>query len=279
MSDLRIENLTPRIGSLVHGIDLSRADHIEKYGSDLKQLLLDREVIFFRDQVLSPGEQARVARLFGSVPPAKLSTMAIHPEDDAVCILESRGKKTQATDTWHADLTYHELPPIATCLYAKQVPEVGGDTLFSSMTAAFDSLSPEMQRYVETLQVMHNWEAPEVVSTMRAGPNGEEGYKKRREAFPPVAKPVVIEHPETGKKVLYVNSLYTKDILGLRIAESAALISYLSGLAQVPEWQVRFRWQPGSMAIWDNWATQHYAVNDYHPAHRVMHRVTIQLAA
>lgn len=277
MSELNVEHLTPAIGSLVHDIDLADPAVIERHGKALKQLLLDREVIFFRDQELSAPAQAHFATIFGHVPPAKLSTLAVHPDHESVCILESRGKKTQSTDTWHADLTYHESPPIATCLYAKEVPESGGDTMWASMTTAFDSLAPDMQRYVETLNVVHNWEASHVVSAMRAGPNGEAGYRKRREEFPPVTKPMVIPHPENGKKILYVNSLYNKEVPGMRIPESTALLTLLTGLAQVPEWQVRFRWKPGSLAVWDNWATQHYAVNDYHPAHRVMHRVTVQL--
>lgn len=278
--DLQLEHLTAAIGTVVHGLDLSDPSAVDAHRDALRQLLLDREVIFFRQQRLSPADQVRVSRIFGDVPPVKLpSALAVHPESDSVCILESKGAKVQATDTWHADLTYHENPPLATSLYACVVPAIGGDTLFSSMTAAYQSLDPALQRYLENLKAIHNWEAQEVVSSIRRGAGGEEGYKRRREQFPPVAKPVIIEHPITGKKLLYVNSLYNKEIVGLRIQESAALISSLTGLAQVPEWQVRFKWEPGSLAIWDNISTQHYAVNDYHPAHRKMHRVVIRKAA
>lgn len=279
MSTLEIEHLTPHIGSIVHNVDLADGDALERHGAEIRRLFFDRQVIFFRDQHLAPSDQSRFARLFGRVLPAQLSTFKIHPEDDAVCILESLGKKTQSTDTWHADFSYHESPPIATCLYAREVPEVGGDTMFASMTTAFESLDPKMQEYVRTLQVIHNWEAPQVVSALLNGPRGLEGYKDRRAKFFPATKPAVIEHPITGKEILYVNSLYNKDIIGMRIPQSNALLTFLTGLAEVPEWQVRFKWEPNSLAVWDNWATQHYAVNDYHPAHRIMHRVAIQLEA
>jgi len=275
-SILKIEALTPAIGSMVHNIDISDPRIIEDHGAELKQLLLDRGVIFFRDQNLTPDAQVRFAKIFGDVVPEKDSTMPIHPDNGAVRILEAKADRYAPTDRWHADLTFREKPPLFTCLYAIVSPPVGGDTMWASMTAAFDHLEPKMQEYVEGLRAIHNWEAQEVVATMVSGPRGQEGYMERRGSMLPLIKPVIIRHPETGKKILYVNSLFTKEICGVNAQENSALISLLTGLAQVPEWQVRFRWQPGSLAIWDNWSTQHYAVNDYHPAHRLMHRVTVE---
>lgn len=275
-SALNVEHLTPTIGSLVHDIDLADPAVVDRHGPALRDLLFEREVIFFHNQELTAAQQARVAELFGHVPAVKESTLQIHPDHPAVCILESKGKPSILTDRWHSDLSYHPDPPLATCLYARVVPESGGDTMFASMTAAYQSLHPKLQAYLEELQVVHNWEDPAVVQSMLNGPNGEAGYKRRRELYPPANKPAVLRHPVTGKPVLYVNALYNKDIVGLRTGQSSALIRMLAGLAEEPELQVRFRWKPNSLAIWDNLATQHYAVSDYHPAHRKMHRIVIR---
>ncbi len=133
-----------------------------------------------------------------------------------------------------------------------------------------------MQRYLGTLTAVHNWETSSVTEYIRGLENGAERYERTRRDHPPIEVPVVRPHPETGEPVLWVNSLYTTRIVGVSKAESDHLLSYLTGLATVAEWQVRFRWEPGSMALWDNHAVQHYAVNDYFPAYRLMHRVTLR---
>ena len=265
--------LTPAIGALVGGIDLNDAAALARHGPALKAALLEHQVIFFRDQHLTPDAQVRLAETFGTVN-AISSTFAQHPGNPRVELLESHGRGP-GTDVWHADLTWQRTPPAGACLYAVDVPPAGGDTLWASMTAAYDSLAPQLQQYVRGLTALHSWEGPEVTASVRAKSDGEARYREMREAYPPLEVPVVTVHPETKKRVVYVNALYTTRICNVSRSESAALLELLTGLARVPEWQVRFHWRPGSVAIWDNRSVQHYAVNDYAGAHRLMHRVTI----
>ena len=273
---MQVEHITPCIGSGIYGIDLSDPAQVHDHADALRKLLEAGQVIFFRDQTLDPAQQVRVAQVFGKVEPVS-STFPSHPDDPHVELLISQGTRT-GTDIWHADLTWQTKPPAGACLYAVDVPPTGGDTMWASMTTAFASLAPELQAYLRTLRATHNWEAPALrQSLMRRDPSGE-AYRATRLKHPPLEQPVVLVHPVTCLPVAFVNSLYTTHIEGVTSDESAALIAMLSGLAKVPEWQVRFRWRKGSVAIWDNLATQHYAVNDYHPAARRMHRVAIRQA-
>lgn len=273
MLELQVDNLTPRIGSVVSGIDCS-AELDAATIDALRRLWLERQVLFFRDQKLDVESQVRFASIFGITQEVG-AFFPKHPESAKVEVLETKGKAT-GTDVWHADLTWQQEPPRGTCLYAVNVPDVGGDTMWSSMTAAYESLSPEMQSYLSRLTALHNWETTSVTDYIRGLDNGAERYEQTRRTHKPLEVPVVRPHPETGKPVLWVNSLYTTRIVGVSKAESDSLLGYLTGLATVAEWQVRFRWAVGSMAIWDNHAVQHYAVNDYYPAPRLMHRVGIK---
>jgi taurine dioxygenase len=272
-STLAVDHLSPNLGTVVTNVDLSSPTVLEEKGDELRSLLQERQVLFFRDQSLSPEAQINFASLYGA-PREVVSTFEHHPENDQLEILRSIGKPI-GTDVWHTDLSWHPQPPAATCLYGVDVPPVGGDTVFASMICAFDSLSRKMQDYVSQLTALHNWENTAVSEFMKSKEGGYERYQSMRRDHPPLERPVVETHPVTGKKVIYVNSLYSTRILGISQSESDSLLRFLCGLATVPEWQVRFRWQPGSLAIWDNWAVQHYAVNDYHPNPRVMHRVTV----
>jgi taurine dioxygenase len=143
------------------------------------------------------------------------------------------------------------------------------------MTAAYESIDPRLRAYLDELKAVHNWETPELLDSLKAKPAAAQEYARMRQTYPPLEHPVVVTHPETGKRILYVNEFYTKEIVGVTRSESDSLLRYLTGLARVPELQVRFRWEPGSVAIWDNRSVQHYAVNDYHPARRLMHRIAI----
>ncbi|VWC21310.1 TauD/TfdA dioxygenase family protein [Burkholderia lata] len=273
---MHIEHLTPCIGSEITDIDLADPQQIHKHAPALRALLAERQVIFFRDQELSAAAQVRVATVFGRTEPVS-STFPAHPDDPHVELLISQGART-GTDIWHADLTWQAQPPAGACLYAVDVPETGGDTMWSSMTTAFASLDADLQKYLQKLKAIHNWEAPALRDNLaRRDPSGEL-YKSARQKHVPIEQPVILEHPVTGKPVVFVNALYTTHIQGVTSDESTSLIALLSGLAKVPEWQVRFRWRKGSVAVWDNIATQHYAVNDYHPAARRMHRVAIRRA-
>ena len=271
---MKIEHITPVMGSEIGGIDLSDPEQVRASADELRALLAERQVLFFRDQVLSPPQQVRFAQVFGPVEPVS-STFPSHPDDPHVELLISQGSRT-GTDIWHADLTWQPSPPAGACLYAVEVPATGGDTMWASMGAAFASLHADLQAYLLQLSAVHNWEAPALKDSLdRRDPTGGL-YRKARMKHAPIEQPVVLRHPATGLPVVFVNALYTTHIRGLSSDESRSLIDMLSGLAKVPEWQVRFRWRKGSVAVWDNLATQHYAVNDYHPAARRMHRVAIR---
>jgi taurine dioxygenase len=143
------------------------------------------------------------------------------------------------------------------------------------MTAAHDAIAPKLRDYLTGIKAVHNWETPELLESINTKPDAAQNYRRMRETYPPIEHPVIVPHPETGKPILFVNEFYTKELVGMTRSESESMLRYLTALAHVPEWQVRFRWQAGSVAIWDNRSVQHYAVNDYHPARRLMHRVAI----
>jgi taurine dioxygenase len=273
MSSIELEHLTPTLGSVIHGIDLSYLEAVKRHRDELLQTLLDRQVIFFRDQSLSPDAQVAFARSFGEVRPVA-STFPSHPDNPYLEILKSNGRRT-GTDIWHTDLSWQREPPIATCLYAINVPPSGGDTIWASMTGAYDALDAKFRSYIDEMSAIHDWEGPELLAGLKAKPDSQARYEEMRLRYPPIEQPIVKVHPQTGKKIVYVNTMYTTRINGVSRAESAALTTFLAGLSAVPELQVRFKWAPGSLAIWDNRATQHYAVNDYHPFPRLMHRVTV----
>jgi taurine dioxygenase len=273
MANLDVEDLTPTIGSIIHGIDLSDRAQVERSREQIRRAFLEREVIFFRDQKLDPQSHVEFSRIFGEVQLAP-TTFALHPDSQYVQILASKGRKT-GTDVWHVDRSWEKEPPIAACLYAVNVPATGGDTMWASMTAAYDALDEKFRAYIDGMTAVHDWDTPEVRASFRSSKDGERRYEERRKTHPPIEKPVVAVHPETGRRLVYVNTLYTSRILGVAHAESAALTNLLAGLSSVPEYQVRFRWQLGSVAVWDNRAVQHYAVNDYHPYPRLMHRTTV----
>jgi len=273
MANLELEHLTPAIGTIIHGIDLSDREAVGRHRKAIHDVFIDRQVIFFRDQKLNPHSQVEFAKIFGEVRPVA-STFPAHPDNGCLEILQTKGKAT-GTDVWHADMTWHKQAPLGACLYAVDVPRCGGDTIWSSMTAAYDSLDKELRSYIDGMTAVHNWEGQELLASMKQKPDAERRYDDMRRNFPPVEHPVVMVHPASGKKVIYVNTLYSTRIVGVGRAESTALLGFLTGLSAVPEWQVRFKWQPGSVAVWDNRSVQHYAVNDYYPYPRLMHRVAV----
>jgi taurine dioxygenase len=272
---INAKHLTPTIGSELSGIDLNDAQAVEDAAQELRDWLTRRQVIFFRDQHMSPLSQARLATVFGK-PEAVSSAFPAHPESEYVRQLVSAGSRT-GTDVWHADQSWLSTPPAGAVLCAVDVPETGGDTMWASMTAAYERLDSSFQTYLRGLTAVHDWEVPDVVdAVMKQDPTGER-YKQLRDSRRPAEHPLVATHPITGKHYINANSLYSTSIKGLAAEQSRDLLATLCRLAQVPEYQVRFAWRAGSVAVWDNFATQHYAVNDYHPYARRMHRVAFHL--
>lgn len=272
-SRFKAEPYTPNIGAVIHGLDL-RQPLDEATQAELRDALARHEVIFFLDQDLTPEQHVAFTRSFGGVAEVKafFPRLESHPEIE---IVESTSDKPKAASNWHADITWREQPPLGTSLYAQVIPATGGDTLWASLTAAYDSLPPAFQAYLETLTAVHTWEISGWTEYLLHKDASGDELKAARAKYPPVEHPVVRVHPVTGKKILYVNNTFTSHIKGLSRSDSDALLTQLFELARVPEFQARLRWAQGTLAVWDNRSTQHYAVGDFFPQHRKLHRITI----
>jgi len=260
---LDIRPCTAHIGAEISGVDLGRPlppGHLRA----VREALMRHQVIFFRDQPLDHESHMRLGRYFGEL--AIHSGVAGLPDyPEIVAIHADADSKYVAGENWHSDLSCNAEPPMGSILYLHTVPPVGGDTLFASMYAAYDALSDRMKAYLEGLEAVHD---------------GEQIYRKYttdpNKRFPVTAHPIVRRHPETGRKALFVNAQYTTHIVGMDKDESRAILSYLYLHSMDPAFQVRFRWQPHSVAFWDNRCTLHHATWDYYPQKRSGFRVTVQ---
>jgi taurine dioxygenase len=262
---ITLRHHSPTIGTEVLGIDLREPLDDELFGF-LHRLLLDRKVIFFRDQFLTPEQHLDLGRCWGELEAVPfLDHDSTYPE----LLTIRRGAERAYENVWHSDVSWRAEPSMGSILRALKVPAVGGDTLWADMTAAYDALSPAMKQMVDGLVAVHSIEA----LARYVDHATIERYLKE---FPPQEHPVVRTHPETGKKLLYVNVAHTRRISGVSPQESAWILGQLYRYADIPEFQCRFRWEAGSIAFWDNRSAQHYAVADYFPQERFMDRVTIR---
>ncbi|MFE6149851.1 TauD/TfdA dioxygenase family protein [Streptomyces sp. NPDC057889] len=263
---LAIRPLTPHIGAEISGVDLSQPIG-EDLAAELRQALLEWKVIFFRDQHrFTSGHHLALAAVWGEP-----EVNPFFPKGDTVGVsrLAKDAMAIGNENIWHSDHSFMAAPALGSVLRAVEVPPAGGDTMWADMAIAYDNLSEEMKARIDGLTAVHDW-VPSWGSLMT-----EEQIARMREALPAVEHPVVIRHPQSGRKVLYVNEPFTTRIVGLSDAESRELLCELVLQARIPEFQVRFHWQPDSVAIWDNIAVQHYAINDYYPQRRVMERIAI----
>jgi taurine dioxygenase len=262
---LDIRPMTPAIGAEILDIDLAASDIADRI-PELRAALLEFGVIFFRDQHLTAAQHIAFARHFGE--------LEIHPatprdQADPEILRITHGPDSRGRENnWHSDVTWRESPSLGSILRAIEVPHVGGDTLFANMHLAYERLSPEMKRFCTGLTAVHDIAR---VFGKRLGKSAEELHQQ----YPPMRHPVIRTHPESGKPVIYVNTAFTSHIEGLSEKESRWLLDHLFATAADTEIQCRFRWQPGSVAFWDNRLCQHLAVSDYFPARRVMERVTV----
>lgn len=262
---LDVRPMTPAIGAEILNIDLGSANICDSIPS-IRAALLKYGVIFFRDQELTQEQHIAFARHFGEleVHPA---TPKDQPNPEVLRI--AHGPKSRGQENnWHSDVTWREKPSLGSILLAREVPDVGGDTLFANMHLAYERLSEQMKRFCEGLTAVHDISR---VFAKRLNKTPEELHEK----YPPMRHPVIRTHPETGEPAVYVNNGFTSHIEGLSKEESVWLLDHLHKTAWDVEIQCRFRWQPGSIAFWDNRVCQHLAVSDYFPARRVMERVTI----
>jgi taurine dioxygenase len=269
---IQVSPLTPKIGAVIGGVDLSkRLD--DSQIAQIRAALLAHKVIFFEDQHLTPTQHRDFARRFG-----ELHTHPLYPgvaEAQELFVLDNHAGNPTDNDAWHTDVTFIETPPLGALLYAKLLPENGGDTVWANMQAAYEALSKPMRDFLVQLDAVHDFARGFPAKLTVAKAAGDDKYAKAVEENPPVVHPVIRTHPETGADSLFVNYGFTSRIKGLKRAESDALLAMLFDHVKKPEFHVRWRWKPNAIAFWDNRITQHYAVNDYLPNRRVMHRATV----
>lgn len=265
---LRIQRISPALGARVTGIDLSQDLDDDTVGK-LRKLLLDNKFLVFPDQNLTPDTQVAFASRFGELTANHPVTPALDAEHPQVWQIETRN------DQWHTDVTFVPRPPAASVLRAVDVPEFGGDTLWGDLEAAYESLTPGLQRLADELIATHDG-SDEFEGMLRE--RGGVGNVWEGEVFAsldPVTHPVVRVHPETGRRSLFVNPGFTRKILGVSEAESKYLLEIFFAHITKPEHLVRHRWTAGDVVFWDNRSTVHYATYDYGDFPRVMQRVTI----
>jgi taurine dioxygenase len=260
------------LGAVISGLDL--ADGLDDAAVDtIRSALAQHGVVFFRDQKLSPEQHIAFAERFGPININRFFKSA--PGYPAIAEVRKEPDQTRNIGGgWHTDHSYDQIPPLGSVLLAREVPSRGGDTLFACMAKAYDGLSPGLKRTLEALRAVHS-------SRHIFGAGGRTADLKGRIGNADAAQqdalhPVVVTHPESGKKVLYVNSAFTTHIEGWTTEESKPFLDMLYAHARRPEYQTRWQWHEGSIAFWDNRSTWHYAANDYHGERRLMHRITIE---
>ena len=267
----KIQKINPNIGAVVEGVDLNRSDQnaIER----IHQALLKHQVIFFRHQQLSAQSQVNLAKTFGT-----LHLHPIYPSlDDApeVIVLDSLRQDLRDNDLWHTDVTFSQTPPLGCVLNAIKIPEFGGDTLWASGTAAFKVLSEDLKHTLRGLTATHDIRQSFPMERYGTTPLDRKRLEHSFAKNPPVIHPVIRTHPETGEEILFVNEGFTTRINELDQSASDQLLTLLFEHAVKAEFHLRWQWQQGDVAIWDNRCTQHKALFDYGDAHRIMHRATV----
>jgi len=266
-----VTRIAGALGAEIAGVDLSQPPS-PALSASIRQALLEHLVIFFRDQRLTPEQFLRFARAMGEPQHYPLlKGLPEHPEITEVVKLEH--ERANFGGIWHSDTTYLERPPMGSMLYAREVPPVGGDTLFANQYLAFETLSAGMQRVLAGLIAVNGSAKADATKTREDRMRTQAREDARAEYL--AEHPVVRTHPETGRKALYVNVAHTVRFKDMTEAESAPLLAFLFQHQVGPELTCRFRWQVGSLAFWDNRCVQHNPVNDYHGYRRVMHRITL----
>jgi taurine dioxygenase len=263
---LKIKRLSGNIGAEIGNVDLSQPldqsviDEISlahaKYG-----------VIFFRDQTITPEQHEAFTRRFGDLTDV-LYVKTVDGHGSMSEVVKNEEDKANIGGSWHADQTFQDYPPKGAVLVARELPDIGGDTLFTSMACVYEALSPGLQQLLEGLNVVHSNER--LVATLNKNLIGQNQPVRE------VIHPAVIRNLLTGRKSVFLTPFYVMRFEGWSAEDSQPLLSYLYRLAERPEFQVRFTWQAGSIAFWDNWQVWHYAANDYHGKRRSMHRLAIK---
>ena len=277
MSSLRIQRVAGALGAEINGVDLARDVADDTVIAQIRQALVEHQVVFFHDQQLTPSEQVRFGSRFGP--------LNIHPyvagmpsQPEVMEIIKEPEDQLNFGGGWHSDMSFLPVPAIGSILYAVEVPEYGGDTLFASQAGAYDALSPGLRQMLEGLSAVHS-------ASREYSAQGHSAQKRRSmsvvEAEGETGEyihPVVKTHPETGRKSLFVNPAFTMRIDGWSVRESKPLLDFLFEHARYEAFTCRFSWRAGSVAFWDNRSVWHFALNDYPGQRRHMRRVTVEPA-
>ncbi|MGE0880943.1 MAG: TauD/TfdA dioxygenase family protein [Acidimicrobiia bacterium] len=271
-----VRPMTPHIGAEIFGVDL-RSPLPDEAIAEIRAALLKWKVVFFRDQAIGPAEQISFGRRFGEVTPAHVILPSIEGFPEVLPLGSKEYKNSnpdaQLDDAWHTDVTFTATPPMGSILRGVVVPPYGGDTQWTNLVAAYEGLSEPLRAFVDSLRAVHRNAIPVV--------QGNDGFSERLKQFAGTSTrtihPVVRVHPETGERALFVNPFFTEGILGLRRDESRRILELLFDQITKPDYIVRFRWAPGSIAFWDNRATAHRAPTDVAASgfERYMERITI----
>ena len=263
--------LSPTIGAEIGGVDLGEPMDDELH-AELRRALLEWKVLFFREQDITREQQRAFALRWGSLeqhPFYKYVQPGKTQDDEDVVRLAKDRMSPGVENEWHQDLTWHAQPSFGAVLRAVEVPTVGGDTLWADCAAAYDGLPAAVREQIDGLQAEHDWRQTFGLAM------DQDLAAELAPIFPPSVHPVVRVHPETGRRTLFVNAIFTQRLVGVAPDESEALLELLVAQFRKPEYQCRFRWTPGSVAFWDNRATAHYAASDCHPQPRVMDRISV----
>lgn len=267
---LDIEPIGPTIGAEIHGLDLTQELDEAQFAA-LEAALIGHKVIYLRDQHLSTAQHVALGERFGELEVHPFRPEGGFPE---IMVLDNhKDNPVLSTDVWHSDTTFREAPTKYSILRCLKMPAVGGDTLWADMAAAYDGLSDTLRSMIDGLEAVHDFKNFRALFTRSA--EDQEKLRRMEELYPNPTHPVVRTHPVSGKKAIFVNSQFTLRIVGMKERESRALLDLLYEQAHVPEYQFRLRWKPGTVVLWDNRTTQHYAANDYYPNRRHMERVAV----
>lgn len=270
---LNIRRTAGALGAEIGGVDLSQALSDDTIAA-IRQALVQHQVIFFRDQKLTPAQQVAFGARFGP--------LNIHPyvqgmagQPEVMEIIKEPSDRINFGGGWHSDMSFLETPAIGSILYAVELPEWGGDTLFASQAAAYDALSDGLKATLETLNAVHSASREYSAQGASAQKRGSMNVAEADGYVGEYVHPMVLVHPETGRKALYVNPAFTLRIEGWKTKESKALLDYLFDHCRYEGFTTRFSWRPGSVAFWDNRSVWHFALNDYPGQRRHMRRVTV----
>ncbi|HVU41766.1 MAG TPA: TauD/TfdA family dioxygenase, partial [Xanthobacteraceae bacterium] len=266
----QVERLGVKLGAEISGVDL-REPLPPATLHAFEAALIEHKVVMLRDQHLTTAQHVALSRQFGDLEVHPMRPQGEFPE---ILVLDNhKDNPVLSTDVWHSDTTFRQNPTKYTILRCQIMPKLGGDTLWANMEAAYEGLSQPFKTMIEGMRAVHDFQNFRVL--FKNTDEDKAKLRKMEDLFPNPSHPVVRTHPVTKRKCIYVNPQFTVRIEGLKAAESRAILDVLFAQAQVPEYQFRLRWAPGTIVFWDNRSTQHYAANDYYPERRRMERTAV----